>query len=155
MEPLRPAQEGIRGAEIMVIPEIASDAPMIPPLIVPYDIPQPIKERVVPVPESDLSHLISRIESIGEIGIVTNLLAGAAVAVTITAFATAQTFPPENQKYLLFNIVGIAGFVITLICCFFVYRLNECNNAHKKDILEHMRILKRRYIRDENELESH
>ncbi|HUS76161.1 MAG TPA: hypothetical protein VMY43_09160 [Methanothrix sp.] len=124
---------------------------MIEPITVTYEVPPPIRERVVPVPESDWSHLESRISSIEEIGIIFNIAFGGFVAIIITAFATAFTLSPGNQNYWPFITVGIAALVCTILCCIFAHRLNKCNNAHKEDILEDLRILKSRYIRDEIE----
>jgi hypothetical protein len=108
----------------MDVPNTTQDI-RIEPITVTYEVPPPIRERVVPVPESDWSHLESRISSIEEIGIIFNIAFGGFVAIMITAFATAFTLSPGNQNYWPFITVGIAALVCTILCCIFAYRLNN------------------------------
>ena len=124
----------------------------IPRILIPLEIPPPVREKSIPVPLSNWSRLESRIKSIEKVNIGFAVLTGVFASIMISAPIGAVTLGKENcQYYLPLMIVGAAGLICTSLCVAFAHKLNSANSAKIDDIVDEMRVLRIRYIPDRDE----
>jgi hypothetical protein len=124
----------------------------IPRILIPLEIPFPVRERSIPVPQSNWSRLESRIKTIENVNIGFTVLTGVFESIMISAPIGAVTLGNENSQYYLpLMIVGAASLICTLLCVAFAHKLNSANSAKKADILDEMKVLRIRYIPDQDE----
>jgi len=124
----------------------------IPRILIPLEIPFPVREKSIPVPQSNWNRLESRIKSIENVNIGFTVLTGTFESIMISAPIGAVTLGNENSQYYLpLMIVGAASLICTLLCVAFAHKINSANSAKKDDILDEMKVLRIRYIPDQDE----
>jgi hypothetical protein len=135
----------------MTSQDAISDPSEIPRFSIPLEIPSPIREKSIPVPQSNWSRIESRIRSIEGIHIGFTVLTGIFECIMVSAPIGAVTLGEDDQYYYPLFIVGVAGLVCIVLCVLFARKLNSANSAKKEDILDEMRVLRIRYIPDQDE----
>lgn len=123
----------------------------VPCFAVSLEIPRPITETAVIIPESNWLRLVSRIKAIEGVGPFFHTAAGALAGFMFSAFIAASTLPRGDPNSSTLFMAAIALLVCTALCSIFAYRQKQASSGDKSDILDEMRVLRNRFIVDQED----